>query len=198
MIDKVKTNSPPASGRNAAGVAVRPTTGPRPGGPQRRRRQQSRYGIQLEEKRNLKNIYGLREEQLRKYYREAFRSSSETGPALIGLLERRLDNAIYRAGFAPTRAAARQMASHAQLTVNGRVTNIPSIRLGVNDVIAIKEGKRGKVFYENFEKRLQNVALPSWLALKPAEFSFSLTALPAASEANIGVDMRAIIELYSR
>ena len=182
---------------------AKPTT--RPGGPQRppagrggRRRQRSRYGTQMEEKQNLKGVFGIREEQLRRYYHEAHQHTAETGPQLVVLLEQRLDNAVYRAGFAPTRPAARQLASHRLLEVNGRPVTIPSLRLAVGDVVAIREAKRQSPLFENFTKRLQNVATPSWLTLNPKEFSFSVTTLPTAEEAAVGVDMRAIVEYFAR
>ena len=172
--------------------------GGRPGGPQRRRRQRSRYGTQMEEKQNLKGIFGIREEQLRKYYREAHHDTTETGPQLVTLLERRLDNALYRAGFAPTRQAARQLASHRIVDVNGQPVTVPSLRLKVDDVVAVRESKRGSALFENFAKRLQNVATPSWIALNPKAYSFTVTALPTAEEASVGVDMRAIVEYFAR
>ncbi len=165
---------------------------------QRRRRQRSRFGTQMEEKQNLKEIYGLREGQLRRYYEEARKSTEETGPRLIQLLELRLDNTLYRAGFTPTRPAGRQMASHGIVEVNGRSVNVPSYRLSIGDVVRVKTGKRKSILFDNFEKRLQNVALPSWIALTPAEFSFKVESTPVASEATLGVDIRSVVEFFSR
>jgi small subunit ribosomal protein S4 len=170
----------------------------RPGGPQRRRRQMSRYGTQMEEKQNLKSIFGLREGQLRKYYHEAHAAAAETGPQLISLLELRLDNALYRVGFAPTRPAARQMASHRLVAVNDQPVSIPSYRLKVNDIVSVRASKHDSPLFENFEKRLQNVAVPSWLALTPKTFSFKVTALPSVEEAAVGVDVKAIVEYFAR
>jgi len=166
---------------------------------QGRGRGNSRYSIQLEEKRNLKNIFGIREAQLRRYFREARAGrGKETGPYLIELLERRLDNALFRAGFAETRAQARQMASHKLVTVNGRSVNIPSYRLRPGDVVQVKESKRGKSHFANFEKKMQNVQLPGWLAAQPNEFSFSVTGAPSPQEAKLAVDTQAVVELLSR
>lgn len=176
--------------------------GQRPGGgggrPQQRRRQRSRFGMQMTEKQNLKEIYGLREGQLRRYYREALDAKEETGPLMIQLLESRLDNALYRAGFAPTRAAARQMASHAMLEVNERPVNIPSLRLSTGDSVRIKVTKRKSVLFENFVKHLQNVALPSWITLNPEGYSFNVVATPEADEAGVGVDIRSVVEFFAR
>ena len=152
----------------------------------------------MEEKQGLKGIYNIREEQLRKYYREAQRGTTETGPGLIVLLEQRLDNALYRAGFSETRRAARQLASHRLVEVNGRPVTVPSIRLRVGDTVTIRENKRNKTLFSNFEKRLQNVTPPSWLQLNPGAFSFTVQSLPDADEAAVGVDIRAIVEYFAR
>ena len=163
-----------------------------------RRKVRSRYGTQLAEKQQLKEIYGIREEQLRRYYKEAQKSEEQTGRVLVELLERRLDNALYRAGWAPTRKAARQMASHKLVTVNGRVVSVPSIRLRENDVVAVKESKRSKEVFANFEKKLQNTALPSWITLDSKEYAFKVASLPNMEEAAVGVDIRAVVELFAR
>lgn len=164
----------------------------------RRRRQKSRFGQQMEEKQTLKGIYGIREKQLKRYYKEALRARGETGPLMVEYLERRLDNALYRAGFAQTRPAARQMASHGLVTVNGRSVDVPSLRLKPGDKIQIKQNKREKKLFANFEKRLQNVALPDWLVFGKDGFDFNVTGLPDADEAHLGVDMRTIIEFFAR
>lgn len=176
-------------------VSKGPTSGGRGGG---RRRQRSRFAVQMEEKQNLKEIYGLRERQLRRYYTEALRGKKETGPGLIELCERRLDNALYRAGFCATRAAARQLVSHGFVEVNERSVNVPSRRVGLGDMVRIKESKRSSVLFDNFEKRLQNVSLPSWISLDPAVYSFSVTAEPEADEAGLGVDIRSVVEFFAR
>lgn len=163
-----------------------------------RRKQKSRYGTQMAEKQQLKQMYGIQEQQLRNYYAQAHRSQEETGPELVVLLERRLDNAVYRAGFAPTRPAARQMSTHRLLTVNGRPVDVPSYRLKPGDVVSIREGKRVKSIFSNFEKRMQNVKPPAWLVINPAEFGFKVSSLPTMAEANVGVDVQAIVEYFAR
>ena len=202
MTTNTQTTTPPA-----ADAAARPAGGPGrpgpggPGGPQQRggrRRQQTRYGRQMEEKQNLKKMYGVREEQLKRYYAEALRHSSETGPRLVVLLESRLDNALFRAGFAETRRAARQMASHRLVSVNDRPVTIPSMRLKPGDVVAVRESKRKKPLFENFEKRLQNVDSPEWLTLEGKNFSFKVASEPAEDAAAIGVDMRSVVEYFAR
>ena len=168
----------------------------RPGG--RRPPKKSQYGLQLEEKQNLKGLYGIREEQLRRYYEQALRSPNETGPMMISLLERRLDNAIYRAGFAGTRKQARQMSTHGLFTVNGTSTDVPSYRLTKNDLVQIKESKRAKEFFSNFDKRMQNVQTPNWMAIEIDDFGFRVTSEPTAEEANTGLHVQSVVEHLSR
>jgi small subunit ribosomal protein S4 len=197
MPEEAKTPSPQAQPQPAAPPRGGAGRGGRPGAP-RRRQSRSRYAVQMREKQDLKKIYGIREEQLRKYYREAKRQSEQTGLALITLLERRLDNALFRAGFAPTRPAARQLATHGLLTINGRRVDIPSRPLAVGDVVAVKEGKRKKPLFVNFQKSLQNANPPAWLTIDPAAYSLTVTALPSAEEANVGVEVQSIIEYFAR
>src|SRR3989344_438204 len=160
---------------------------------------QSRYSVQLEEKQNLKRGFGLREEQLKRYYREAVaKRDAESGPYLIELLERRLDNALFRAGVAATRPQARQMASHRLITVNGRVVNIPSFRLKAGDVVTVKESKRAKAYFTTYEKRMQNVQPPAWIELDNKNFSFKITGRPVPEEAKLAIDAQAVVELLSR
>lgn len=166
--------------------------------PQQRRSQKSRYGTQMAEKQQLKQIYGIAEQQLRNYYAKAHSAKAETGPQLVMLLESRLDNAVYRAGFAPTRPAARQMATHRLLMVNDRPVDIPSYRLKPGDTVTVRPGKRGKALFSNFDKRMQNVKAPTWIVLDPTEFSFSVSSMPTMSAANVGVDVQAIVEYFAR
>lgn len=164
----------------------------------RRRRSKSRYGTQLQEKQDLKKTFGIREEQLRRYYREASAQSGETGRSLIELLERRLDNAVFRTGLAQTRSQARQMSTHRFFAVNGRPVDVPSYSLKPGDVVTVRDGKRSKSYFSNFDKRMQNVRTPSWISVNPEEFSFTVTALPTYEEANLGIDIRAIVEFFAR
>lgn len=187
--DQPRAADAPPSGRGA--VPARQSGG-------RRRKRKSRYGTQLQEKQNLKEMFGIREEQLKRYYREARRATGETGPEIVVLVERRLDNAIYRAGFAQTRAQARQMATHRFFAVNGRAVDIPSHSLRPGDVVAIRENKKKASYFTNFEKRLQHTRPPSWITITPKEHSFRIETLPTYEEANVGVDMRSIVEYFAR
>ena len=164
----------------------------------RRRKPKSRYGTQLEEKQNLKGIYGVREKQLNKYYKSAQKATEETGPQLIEILERRLDNAIYRAGMAETRKQARQMASHGLFEVNERPVNIPSIQLKAGDSVYVKKCKQEKAYFTNFEKRMQSAQVASWIELDVKNFGFKVISLPTIDEAGLGVSVQEIVELLAR
>lgn len=158
----------------------------------------SRYGYQLQEKQQLKEIFGIREQQLRKYYTQALKSPQATGDMLIALLEQRLDNAVFRAGFAPTRPTARQLVNHGFFQVNGRKVDIPSYSVTKDDVITVKETKRSKAPFGNFPKSLQNVVTPNWIVLNPEQYTFTITGSPSAQEANLGIDVQAIVEFFAR
>lgn len=177
-----------------------PTTQQKPGGgkPQGRRRSRTRYGVQLLEKQQLKQIFGVREGQLRKYFQKARAVQGETGPKLIQILESRLDNAIFRSGFAQTRPQARQMASHRFFSVNGKSVDVPSVQVKPGDVVQVRETKRSASYFSNFEKRTQNVRPPSWITINPEEFSFTIAAQPTSEEANLGVDIRSVVEFFAR
>lgn len=167
-------------------------------GQQRRRRQVSRYGSQMAEKQQLKEIYGVRERQLKNYYSHAKRSKGQTGAELLAALERRLDNAVFRAGFAVTRPASRQMVSHGYFKVNGKVTNVASHGLRPGDVVSIKETKRKKAHFVAFPKSLQNVTPPAWIVLDPSTFSFKVSALPQVDDSPMPVDIQAVVEFFAR
>lgn len=178
-------------------MADQPRTQNKPG-QQRRRRQVSRYGSQMAEKQQLKEIFSVRETQLKNYYLKAKRSKGRTGAELLGALERRIDNAVFRAGFAVTRPASRQMVSHGYFIVNGKVTNVASYSLKPGDVVSIKETKRKKSHFLTFPKSLQNVTPPAWIVLDPEAFSFRITALPQPEDSPVGVDIQAVVEFFAR
>lgn len=165
---------------------------------QRRPKNKSHYGQQMAEKQNFKHIFQIREEQLRKYYKHALRAKEQTGRQLVSLLESRLDNAVYRAGFATTRAAARQMSTHRLFMVNNVPVDVPSYQLKVGDIVAVRDSKRNKSHFANFTKRMQNVSPPSWITIDAATFSFQVTSLPTIEEANLGVDVQSIVEYFAR
>lgn len=153
------------------------------------RRRLSEYGLQLREKQKAKTIYGVRERQFRRYFRQALRSRERTGETLLQLLERRLDNVVYRVGFARTRPHARQLVTHGLIRVNGRRVTIPSIFLGIGDKITLV--KKEALLYDE-------VVRPSWLKVKKREKVAEVVALPERKEIGAEVDEKLVVEFYSR
>lgn len=169
-------------------------------GPTSRRRQVSDYGVQLQEKQKLRYLYGLLERQFRNLFEQAARRSGVTGEYLMSLLERRLDNVVYRLGLATTRAQARQLVNHGHITVDGRKTNIPSYTVRVGEVIAVRPESRRRAYFKNLvdERRLNNYRAPEWLRLNAADLSGTIVALPRREDAEQGINEQLIVEFYSR
>lgn len=178
---------------NALKVAKRLTILPGQHGAKGRRKV-SDYGKQLKEKQKVKYIYGILEKQLRKQYDEASKNPTATGAALLSLLERRLDNVVYRLGWAPTRAAARQMVNHNHIQVNGKKMSIPSYQVHIDDVLNVK-AKSAKS--PEFSERLKE-AVPSvqWLEAKGA--AAKVAKLPVREDVAEAIDEQLIVEYYSR
>jgi small subunit ribosomal protein S4 len=160
----------------------------------RGRRKISNYGVQLREKQKVKYIYGIMEKQLRKLYSMASKNPTATGAALLSLLERRLDNVVFRMGWAPTRASARQFVSHNHIQVNGKKMDVPSYQVKVGDVITMKS-KTAKVPVVS-EMLKQEVNPPEWLKVKGG--AGSVAALPKRSDIQESIDEQMIVEYYSR
>ncbi len=158
------------------------------------RKKVSEYGKQLSEKQKVKMMYGLMEKQFHKIYEVATKTPSATGFALLRLLERRLDNVVYRLGFAPTRPAARQLVSHGNVTVNGKKVTIPSYRLQLNDVVALSEKATKIPVVADLLKEKTNV--PQWLEKKSAVGK--IVRYPERDEIDAGVNEQLIVEFYSR
>ncbi|HEY0010517.1 MAG TPA: 30S ribosomal protein S4 [Candidatus Paceibacterota bacterium] len=159
------------------------------------------YGRQLLEKQKVRITYGLTERKFSEYVREAMRSHGrEVTPAetLHRLIETRLDNVAYRLGLAPTRRAARQMASHGHITVNGRKTTVPSRTIKVGDVIAIREGSRTRALFDNFTERFAERSLASWLTWDPKTMAGGITMMPTTESADPAGDLSAVLSFYSR
>lgn len=159
------------------------------------RRKSSNYGIQLREKQKVKYIYGILEKQLRRLYAEASKNPTATGAALLSLLERRLDNVIYRAGFAPTRAAARQLVSHNHVTVNGVKMNVPSYQVKVGDVVALKKSSTSIPVVSDSLKREGFQPAP-WLEVKAS--IANIARLPERDDIAERIEEQLIVEYYSR
>lgn len=169
-----------------------------PGQHGQRRPKFSSYGEQLREKQKVKRIYGLLERQFRLTFERAERQKGITGVNLLILLERRLDNIVYRLGFAPSRASARQLVSHGHFTVNGRKVNIPSYLVSPGDVIELKPKSRSiQAIQESLEAVVRR-GVPNWLELDKDQFRGRMLALPTREELTMPVREQLIVELYSK
>jgi small subunit ribosomal protein S4 len=161
-------------------------------------KKQSDYAVQLREKQKVKSMYGMLEGQFRLFFEKAEKQRGVTGENLLVMLERRLDNAIFRIGFASSRNQARQLVRHNHVLVNGRKVNIPSFLVSVGDVITLKEKSRANgMIIENFEAVVRR-GVPSWLELDKDNFKATLKALPNREEVTMPIQERLIVELYSK
>lgn len=162
------------------------------------RRNQSDYALQLREKQKVKRIYGVMERQFRRYFRYALRTKGLTGATLLTVLESRLDNVVYRLGFASSRAQARQLVRHGHITVNGRKTNIPSYLVKPEDEIAVRAESRSRGYFRNLSEYLGERPAPQWLSLDAAKMSGKVLARPAREDIDIPVNEQLVVEFYSR
>ncbi len=164
----------------------------------RSNRKVSEYGLQLREKQKAKFIYGVLEKPFRNYYEKADRQKGMTGENLMIMLERRLDNVIFRLAFARTRREARQIVDHKQVTVNGKVVNIPSYLVKAGDVIEIRESKKDSVRYKEIIETAGGRIVPAWLEVDQENLKGTVKALPTREEIDVPVDEMLIVELYSK
>ena len=162
------------------------------------RRKQSEYGLQLQEKQKVKFVYGVLERQFKNYFEMAERRPGQTGENLLSLLESRLDNVIFRLGFAMTRAEARQLVSHGHFTVNGRKVNIPSFLVKPGMVITLKETSRGLVKVKANIEANSFRQPPKWLDYDANNLTAKVLAVPAREDIDIPIEEHLIVELYSR
>ena len=158
----------------------------------------SEYGLQLREKQKAKFIYGVLEKPFRNYYEKAERLSGQTGENLMILLERRLDNVIFRMGFARTRREARQIVDHKHVLVNGKCVNIPSYLIKAGDVIEIREKSKGDTRYKLILEVTAGRLVPAWLDVDQEAIKGTVKNLPAREEIDVPVDEMLIVELYSK
>ena len=158
----------------------------------------SEYGLQLREKQKAKFIYGVLEKPFRNYYDKAERLNGQTGENLMILLERRLDNVIFRLGFARTRKEARQIVDHKHVLVNGKQVNIPSYLVKAGDVIEIKENKKGSQRYKEILEATAGNMVPEWLEADAENLKGTVKELPAREAIDVPVDEMLIVELYSK
>ena len=172
------------------------TSNKNPGG--QRRAKKSEYALQLTEKQKVKFVYGILEKQFRMYYEKAERMSGSTGDNLLQLVERRLDNVIYRLGFAATRREARQLVNHGHYTVNGKRVNIPSYLVKTGDVIAVSEKSCSNNRFKKLKEDDAFVAAPKWLDRDKNTLSGKVLALPARDDIDFEIAEHLIVELYSK
>ena len=162
------------------------------------RRKQSEYGKQLMEKQKVKFIYGVLEKQFRGYYEKADRMAGKTGDNLLVLLERRLDNVVFRMGYAATRREARQMVTHGHFTVDGKKVNIPSYQVKPGMVIALKESSRSiERFKTNVEENAYHT-MPRWMEFDAANMVGKIVAIPTREDVDLPIEEHLIVELYSK
>lgn len=169
-------------------------------GPSYRRRQLSDYGVRQREKQKVRRIYGVLEKQFRRYYGIASRTKGQTGATLLQLMERRLDNVVYRLGFADSRKQARQLVRHGHFTVNGRKTNVPSFVVSAGDELGIREGSRQRTYFKDLDASgiLRKRAIPEWLSLDAGAMTARILRLPDRGELDLSINEQLIVEFYSR
>ncbi len=158
----------------------------------------SEYALQLREKQKVKRLYGLVETQFRNLFEKAERTKGVTGENMMSLLERRLDNVVYRLGFASSRREARMMVTHGHFTVNGRKVNIPSYTVRVNDTVEVVEGKREKARIVENIKAAERRGVPEWLSLDKDNFKGTVLRAPVRDDVTMPIEEHLIVELYSK
>lgn len=163
-----------------------------------RRTKLTQYAIQLRAKQAMKRIYGVLERQFRRYFEEASRRKGVTGEILVKIVESRLDNVVYRMGFAFSRAQARQLVRHGHVLVNGRKVDIPSYRLKPGDVVEIREKSRSIPFVREAVESAKDRTLPKWLDVDLDNFRGVFSRYPEMDEVDLPIDVQAIVELYSK
>jgi small subunit ribosomal protein S4 len=156
------------------------------------------YGIQLREKQKVKRIYGVLEDQFRRYFEAAERQRGITGETLLQLLERRFDNVIYRLGLATSRAQARQLVRHGHFSVNGKKVDIPSYSLRAGDVVAVKAASQKNATIAHAIEEVKGRGIPGWLSFDAGEQAGRIVSLPTREQINLPVQEQLIVELYSK
>ena len=165
---------------------------------QSRRKKRSVYGEQLREKQKVKRIYGIAERQFRGYYHKAVQSKGVSGHVLVQLLERRLDNVVYRMGFASDHAEARQLVRHGHFTINGKKVNIPSYLVRARDVLQVRESSQKMARINEALAAVDRRGVPQWIQLDKENFRGAVTQLPSREDVTLPIREQLIIELYSK
>lgn len=162
------------------------------------KRKTSDYGLQLREKQKARRVYGVMEQQFRRYFKEASRRKGMTGTQLLSILESRMDNVVYRMGFADSRAQARQLVRHGHFDLNGRKTDIPSAMLKAGDVITVHPGSRSTTYFKDRAQLMVGGRVPAWLSVSQADMKGTVLAAPAREDVEIPLNDQLIVEFYSR
>ena len=165
---------------------------------QSRRRKRSDYGEQLREKQKVKRIYGIAEKQFRGYYYKALRTKGVSGHTLIQLLERRLDNVVYRMGFASDHAEARQLVRHGHFTINGKKVNIPSYLVRARDIVQVRESSQKMARINEALAAVDRRGVPQWIQMDKENFRGAISQLPSREDVTLPIREQLIIELYSK
>jgi small subunit ribosomal protein S4 len=163
-----------------------------------RRRKMGDYGIQLREKQKVRRVYGVLERQFRNYYRVAESHTGVTGEALLQSLETRLDNVVFRLGFASSRAQARQLVNHGHFAVNGVPSNIASYALKPGDRVEVRESRRGREAFKVVKETLRSHTAPDWLSLDAAKLSGTVVSMPRRDQMPLDLSEQLVVEYYSR
>ncbi|HSL33246.1 MAG TPA: 30S ribosomal protein S4 [Candidatus Limnocylindrales bacterium] len=163
-----------------------------------RRRKVGEYGLQLREKQKVRRVYGVLERQFRNYFRVASTHSGVTGEYLLRSLELRLDNVVFRMGFATSRAQARQLVTHGHFAVNGRPTNIASYQLRQGDKVEVRESRRGREPFKTAKETLRSHQAPEWLSIDAATLAGTVTDLPRRDQMPLDLNEQLVVEYYSR
>ena len=179
-------------------IEKRGTQAPGQHGPTARRRVLQGYGEQLREKQKVKRIYFVLEKQFRNYFQKASRQKGITGENLLFMLERRLDNVVFRAGFSTSRRQARQLVNHGHIEVNGRKVNIPSFQVRVGDLISIKEKSRKNAHVDGAWQTAVGRGRPHWISANDAGLAATISDLPTRNDIDANINEQLIVELYSK
>ena len=183
-------------GVSPAAMGYNKTSNKNPGG--QRRAKKSEYATQMTEKQKVKFVYGIQEKQFRNYYEKASRMAGNTGEELLTFCERRLDNVVYRLGYANTRRQARQLVNHGHFTVNGNRVNIPSYLIKTGDVIAVSEKAASNAFFKGLKEADAFVAAPKWLDRDKNTLQGKVIAMPTKADIDFDIAVHLIVELYSK
>ena len=183
-------------GVSPAAMGYNKTSNKNPGG--QRRAKKSEYATQLTEKQKVKFVYGIQEKQFRNYYDKASRMNGNTGEELLTLVERRLDNVVYRLGFANSRRQARQLVNHGHFTVNGSRVDIPSYLVKTGDVVAVCEKSVSNTFFKTLKENDTFVAAPKWLDRDKNTLQGKVIAMPTQGDIDFDIAVHLIVELYSK